>query len=236
VSNDEVLAKAHALYDFLRSMMGGKAVAEGDYRKLRAELLQAVGLDALPDVVRDGRTLDDCKYNLGNADGDWKTLQQSFRPLFDRLERHELPATPPLPAPAGGDAPDIFISHSSADRQLAERLVDLFAFAMQLGPERIRCTSVEGSGVQGGDRFEERLRAEIAGARVFVALITPNLLHSHYALFEIGALGAQDQAGHRPRHRAGRRTGAAGAASRARPAQTRRRRRAAGGSGRGARL
>jgi len=41
--------------------------------------------------------------------------------------------------------------------------------------------------LEAGDDFEERLREEVLGAKVFLALITPASLKSQFAMFETGA-------------------------------------------------
>lgn len=87
---------------------------------------------------------------------------------------------------------DVFISHSSADVELAEALVNLLQSAMRLPSAKIRCTSVEGHRLPGGSPVEEQLRREVLSSKVFVALVTPVSLRSTYVLFEMGARwGAQ---------------------------------------------
>jgi hypothetical protein len=81
----------------------------------------------------------------------------------------------------------IFFSHSSKDADLAEALVELIAAALHLRLADFRCTSVEGAKLRGGDLTESVLRYEIIETPVFVSLITPNALESHYVLFELGA-------------------------------------------------
>jgi hypothetical protein len=189
VANEEVLAKAEQLYELLRSR-SQEGEADAVYRTLRRELMEMVGREALPDFVRNSRSLDDYLLSINVAtEGQGivavrLALKDAFEPLFARLEGGGQPPAHPNAAVANID---VFISHSSDDQKLAAAIVDLFVFAMHLPAESIRCTSVEGSGLAGGDRFDERLRKEIAGARVFVALITPALLRSHYSLFELGA-------------------------------------------------
>lgn len=82
---------------------------------------------------------------------------------------------------------DVFISHSSRDVELAKSLIDLLQAALRLDPQSIRCTSVPGYRLPGGERTDDLLRQEIAGCRVFIALVTRASLHSHYVLFELGA-------------------------------------------------
>jgi len=193
MTNEEALAKTHELYDFVRSKLDVQPsdISDAHYRALRKELLDGVGLEALPGSVRKGRTIDDCLRNVIDdtaLDGDRRqTLKQDFDPLFDFLESGRADAAPRSELVAPETKLDIFISHSSADKALADALVALLRLSMLLRPEQIRCTSVEGTGLGGGVRFEERLREEIAASRVFIALITPALLRSHFSLFELGA-------------------------------------------------
>ena len=53
---------------------------------------------------------------------------------------------------------DVFISHSSIDKDIAERLIDILNTALKLGNEQIRCTSVEGYKLPGGAKTEEQLK------------------------------------------------------------------------------
>ncbi len=82
---------------------------------------------------------------------------------------------------------DIFLSHSSKDLELAKALADLFAFALTIPANRIRCTSVAGYGLAGGADTDTQLRNEIKEAPVLVGLITDVSVESLYVLFELGA-------------------------------------------------
>lgn len=82
---------------------------------------------------------------------------------------------------------DIFISHSSRDREIAEALVELLRAALSLPSDRIRCTSVNGYKLPLGASTEEQLRQEVGIARVLVGLITPASIRSAYVSFELGA-------------------------------------------------
>jgi len=81
----------------------------------------------------------------------------------------------------------IFISHSSADVDVAEALTDLLERAFHLGRESIRCTSVIGYSLPTGARIDDQLRFEIEQSEVLIALITETSLSSTYVLFELGA-------------------------------------------------
>ena len=81
----------------------------------------------------------------------------------------------------------IFISHGSADVDLAEALIDLVEKALRIAPHEIRCTSVTGYSLNTGARIEDQLRTEIEQSEVLIALITEAALSSTYVLFELGA-------------------------------------------------
>lgn len=82
---------------------------------------------------------------------------------------------------------DIFISHSSEDKLVAEALIDLLRAALNISPDKIRCTSVDGYRLPVGAYTGDRLRQEVNGAAVFIGLITKASVQSAYVLFELGA-------------------------------------------------
>jgi len=82
---------------------------------------------------------------------------------------------------------DIFISHSSEDRIIAEALINLLRAALSIPKERIRCTSVDGYRLPVGAWTGDRLRQEVNEATVFIGLITEASIRSAYVLFELGA-------------------------------------------------
>jgi hypothetical protein len=82
----------------------------------------------------------------------------------------------------------IFISHSSDDETLAACLVDFIHAGIRIpSDEAIRCTSVPGYKLEGGDDTAERLRAEIKGCAVVLGLLTRAAAASSYVLLELGA-------------------------------------------------
>lgn len=81
----------------------------------------------------------------------------------------------------------LFISHSSLDKDLAEALVDLIVEALQLPRPTILCTSVDGTKLKGGDDTNEVLRQQISDVPAFVSLLTKKAIASTYVLFELGA-------------------------------------------------
>jgi hypothetical protein len=81
----------------------------------------------------------------------------------------------------------LFISHSSADVELAARLVDMLRAALNLPSATIRCTSVDGYRLPGGADTNEQLRREVHDADAFVGIVSAGSLRSPYVLFELGA-------------------------------------------------
>jgi hypothetical protein len=96
-------------------------------------------------------------------------------PTIEELTRHKTSSI------------DIFISHSSKDREIAEALINLLRDALSIPANKIRCTSVDGYRLQAGASTDDQLRQEIYGARAFIGLITPASLQSNYVSFELGA-------------------------------------------------
>lgn len=80
----------------------------------------------------------------------------------------------------------VFISHSSRDKALVERLIDLLVSALHLRSESIRATSVDGHRMKGGANPERALRREVEEAEVLVGVLTPDSLGSLYVAFELG--------------------------------------------------
>ena len=81
---------------------------------------------------------------------------------------------------------DVFISHSSSDAEIAWRLINLVRSSMKLAARLIRCTSVDGYRLPAGISIDERLRQEIHCSKAFIAIISPNSVHSAYVMFELG--------------------------------------------------
>jgi hypothetical protein len=88
----------------------------------------------------------------------------------------------------------IFVSHSHDDVGLAKRLVDLLTKALKIDSREIRCTSVPGFDLSGGDPSAQVIRDNLQDCDVVIGLITEKSLSSHFVLFELGAawgLGAR---------------------------------------------
>jgi hypothetical protein len=96
---------------------------------------------------------------------------------------------------SGGIVPQIsvdsrvFISHASADKELADALADLIRLGTGLSHERILCTSLEGMGIPvGTTNYLEYLREQLSGAGLVLPLFTPAFFDSEVCLIEIGAM------------------------------------------------
>ena len=82
---------------------------------------------------------------------------------------------------------DLFVSHASDDADIVEPLVDLLQNALDLDPERIRATSINGYRLPAGIPFDEALRRETQDARAFIGVISTASLDSLYVAFELGS-------------------------------------------------
>ena len=118
--------------------------------------------------------------------------QNSHSTTKDEREAPPKQISIPQPAPKGETLPNtnikVFISHSSADLEIAKALIELLRDSMpELHPDNIRCTSVPGYKLPGGSDTDDELRPEMRNAPVFIGLLTNQSLASTYVLFELGA-------------------------------------------------
>lgn len=81
----------------------------------------------------------------------------------------------------------IFVSHSSHDIDVVERLVGFVESALVVAPSEIRCSSLPGYKLAGGERTSETVRAEVSAADVLIAVITRKSFKSQWVCFEVGA-------------------------------------------------
>lgn len=81
----------------------------------------------------------------------------------------------------------VFVSHSSRDAGVAEKLVALLLSALRLPRSAILCSSLSDHGLPPGVDIHERLRREVHDTEAFVAIISPAIRESMYAMFELGA-------------------------------------------------
>jgi nucleoside 2-deoxyribosyltransferase len=81
----------------------------------------------------------------------------------------------------------IFITHSHADKGLADALRNTLEQALETRPESIRVTSLIGGKLPIGATISEALRRDLEESRVVLGIVTPHSLRSEYVLFELGA-------------------------------------------------
>lgn len=82
---------------------------------------------------------------------------------------------------------EIFISHSSRDREIASKLIQVLRNSLNISSQNIRCTSVPGYKLKGGVNTDETLREEVGSCKVMIGIISISSLESVYVLFELGA-------------------------------------------------
>ncbi len=81
----------------------------------------------------------------------------------------------------------LFISHSSKDAEYVGALIDLLRSGLNLAPDHIRCTSVDGYRLPAGADANETLRREIHASAAFIGVLSKHSLQSQYVMFELGA-------------------------------------------------
>ena len=80
---------------------------------------------------------------------------------------------------------NIFISHSSENKEIAEQLC---AFITRLGirENRIFCSSIIGQGVNNGEKLNDAITKSIHCSKVIVYVISRDFLLSSYCMEELG--------------------------------------------------
>ncbi|MBL9184321.1 MAG: TIR domain-containing protein [Verrucomicrobiaceae bacterium] len=86
----------------------------------------------------------------------------------------------------------IFISHSSADEPLVQKLVDsILGNGCEVSKSDIFCTTLPGMKIPAGTRnYIEAIRQEAEHPKLFILVISPNYLESKFCLCELGAAWA----------------------------------------------
>ena len=85
-------------------------------------------------------------------------------------------------------AKKMFLSHSSKDKALADKLADLLVAGCAVDPNEILVTSLEGKGIPAGTpSFIEFLHVQIQKPELVILLLSENYFASHFCLCELGA-------------------------------------------------
>lgn len=85
----------------------------------------------------------------------------------------------------------IFISHSSKDKPIVEKLVDhILLLGIGLSPEDIFCTSIEDMAIKNGEDIRKHIHTNIQTADFSILLISNNYKKSEICLNEMGAVWA----------------------------------------------
>jgi nucleoside 2-deoxyribosyltransferase len=85
-----------------------------------------------------------------------------------------------------GEPVRVFISHSIADQVLARTIRNLLV-------HRVNAQVFSTEDLSAGERWETKLRNELAAADVVVAILTPHSVDSSWVLHEIGAAWALEK-------------------------------------------
>ena len=99
---------------------------------------------------------------------------------------------------------EIFISHATADKRLAELLVNFLKEAIGVPTSAIFCSSVKGHDIPLGEDFNDYIKQSIQNPKLVILLMTPAYVESLFCLMELGAAWAQSatsSCGRRAPHR-----------------------------------
>lgn len=95
--------------------------------------------------------------------------------------------TMPLKQIQSADATkQIFISHSSLDKDVVEKVID-YLIAMGVSHKSIFCSSFEGYGILVGDNFLDTIKEKISSNTLVLFILSPNFYESPVSLCEMGA-------------------------------------------------
>lgn len=81
----------------------------------------------------------------------------------------------------------IFVSHATADKELADKLVVLIETGIGIPDSDVFCTSLEGLGIPSGANFVDFIKSQIQEPRGVLLLLTPHYYASEFCLCELGA-------------------------------------------------
>lgn len=80
----------------------------------------------------------------------------------------------------------LFISHSSKDKSLVDKIITLCT-SIGINPDEIFCSSFEGQGVKNGKRINSEVKKELLSSVAVLYIVTKNFVESTYCSQELGA-------------------------------------------------
>jgi hypothetical protein len=93
----------------------------------------------------------------------------------------------------GSHAKNIFISHSSKDKDIIEKFTDyILQLGIGLSHEDIFCTSIEEMGIKNGEDIRDHIRENVLSADFSFLMISKNYKQSEICLNEMGAVWATE--------------------------------------------
>jgi len=85
---------------------------------------------------------------------------------------------------------DIFLNHSSKDKELVDALVQLIEGGIGIRSNQIFCTSLEDQGIPPGVDFKTHIQNQIGNAQTVVAVVSSQYYASAFCMCELGATWA----------------------------------------------
>ena len=82
---------------------------------------------------------------------------------------------------------DIFISHSSQDKEFVKEFLTLLRMSLRLSASSIICTTLDETQLDAGSDVNDTLRQKLTNSEVFIVILSPASIQSSYVLFELGA-------------------------------------------------
>jgi hypothetical protein len=83
-------------------------------------------------------------------------------------------------------AKKVFISHAVADKDLIDALVDLLQTGCNLTTHQIFASSIQGTGIGKGERFEQYMQRQLQDAALVIEVLTPSYWASAFCMCELG--------------------------------------------------
>lgn len=80
----------------------------------------------------------------------------------------------------------LFISHSSKDKSLVDKII-ILCTSIGINPDDIFCSSFEGQGVKNGKRINSDVKNELLSSVAILYIVTKNFVESTYCSQELGA-------------------------------------------------